>query len=198
MTALTAKFIIEIMGRPVEHLEKSLSELIDKMGSEKGTSILHKEIHKTKKVEKVDNLWTTFADVEMKFETLPLLFNAIDRRGPWVYNLPIITQKVGESGDKGRCSTESTNITLTGKAVSSFPLNSGRYSKKTMWNDFSSLGALIRVSLYSRRMSGRSRNQSLNCFHSHPAKPEISTGSISRELAKSPATNRAGSLFPNT
>ena len=77
MTALTAKFIIEIMGRPVEHLEKSLSELIDKMGSEKGTSILHKEIHKTKKVEKVDNLWTTFADVEMKFETLPLLFNAI-------------------------------------------------------------------------------------------------------------------------
>ncbi len=77
MTALTAKFIIEILGRPAEHLKTALAELVDKMGTEKGVAVLNKEIHKPKPVEKVDNLWTTFADVEMRFETLPIFFNAI-------------------------------------------------------------------------------------------------------------------------
>ncbi|MBS3083348.1 hypothetical protein J4423_00940 [Candidatus Pacearchaeota archaeon] len=77
MTALTAKFIIEILGRPAEHLKAALTELVDKLGSEKGVAVLNKEIHEPKKVEKTENLWTTFADVEMRFESLPLFFNAI-------------------------------------------------------------------------------------------------------------------------
>ncbi|MEK6915827.1 MAG: hypothetical protein AABW89_04780 [Nanoarchaeota archaeon] len=77
MPVLKSKFILEILGRPAEHLEKSLSELVDKMGSDKGLSIIHKEIHKPKKVEKADNLWTTFADIDLSFESLPIFFNAI-------------------------------------------------------------------------------------------------------------------------
>ena len=77
MTALTAKFIIEILGRPAEHLKVALTELVDKLGTEKGVAVLNKEIHEPKKVEKAENLWTTFADVEMRFETLPIFFNAI-------------------------------------------------------------------------------------------------------------------------
>lgn len=77
MVVLKAKFIIEILGRPIEHLEKSLSELIEKMGSEKGNSILHKEIHKPKAVEKAENLWTTFADIDLSFESIPLFFSSI-------------------------------------------------------------------------------------------------------------------------
>ncbi len=77
MTALTAKFIIEILGRPAEHLKVALTELVDKLGTENGVAVLNKEIHETKRVEKSDNLWTTFADVEMRFETLPVFFNAI-------------------------------------------------------------------------------------------------------------------------
>lgn len=77
MVALKAKFIIEILGRPVEHLEKSLAELVDRMGADKGVSLLHKEIHKAKKVEKADNLWTTFAEIDLSFESLPLFFSAI-------------------------------------------------------------------------------------------------------------------------
>ena len=74
---IKAKFIIEILGRPVEHLEKALSELVDKIGTEKGTSLIHKEIHKANKVEKADNLWTAFADMDLSFESLPIFFNAI-------------------------------------------------------------------------------------------------------------------------
>jgi len=77
MAALKAKFIIEILGRPVEHLQKSLADLVDKIGTEKGVSVLHKEIHKPNKVEKSDNLWTAFAELDLSFETLPLFFNSI-------------------------------------------------------------------------------------------------------------------------
>ena len=77
MVVLKAKFIMEILGRPVEHIEKSLSELVEKMGTEKGVSLLSKQIHKAKKVEKGENLWTAFADIDLSFESLPLFFNAI-------------------------------------------------------------------------------------------------------------------------
>ncbi|MEK6924753.1 MAG: hypothetical protein AABW71_00770 [Nanoarchaeota archaeon] len=75
MVTLKAKFIIEILGRPVEHIEKTLTELTDKIGTEKGVSLLHKEINKAKKVEKTDNLWTAFADIDLSFESLPIFMN---------------------------------------------------------------------------------------------------------------------------
>jgi len=77
MSAIKAKFIMEILGRPAEHLEKALADLIDKMGTEKGVSLLHKNIEKTKEVESAENLWTTFADIDLSFESLPLFFNAV-------------------------------------------------------------------------------------------------------------------------
>ena len=77
MSSLTAKFIIEIMGRPVEHLTLSLNELVAKLGSEKGISVVSKDIHKPKAVEKAENLWTAFADVELNFQTVQHFFNAV-------------------------------------------------------------------------------------------------------------------------
>lgn len=77
MATIKAKFIIEILGRPVEHIEKTLAELTDKIGTEKGVSLLHKEINKAKKVEKADNLWTAFADIDLSFESLPIFMNIV-------------------------------------------------------------------------------------------------------------------------
>jgi len=74
---IKAKLIIEILGRPVEHLKQTISDLVDKIGTEKGVSLLNKEIHDVKKVEKADNLWTTFADIDLSFESLPILFNTV-------------------------------------------------------------------------------------------------------------------------
>ena len=77
MSSITAKFILEILGRPAEHLTSSLNELIAKMGSEKGISVVSKDVHKPKAVEKTDNLWTAFADIELNFETVQHFFNAV-------------------------------------------------------------------------------------------------------------------------
>ncbi len=77
MSKIGSKFIIEILGRPPEHLESSLNDLVDRLGTEKGISVISKNFGKPKPVEKVDNLWTAFADVELNFETLAHFFNAI-------------------------------------------------------------------------------------------------------------------------
>ena len=101
---IIASFIIEILGRPPEHLSKTLGELIDKLGSEKGLKIIDKTLHEPKKFEMKQNeesekeesekdkgikekikkmdgivvtndIFTTFAEVEAEFDSLEhLLF----------------------------------------------------------------------------------------------------------------------------
>ncbi len=77
MGLLKAKFILEIMGRPAEHLINALNDLVVRMGQEKGIKILTKEIHKPKQVEETDNLWTSFADIEMEFDSMGRFLNAV-------------------------------------------------------------------------------------------------------------------------
>ena len=77
MEQISAKFILEILGRPAEHLTTALEELIAKIGTEKGIVLVSKKINKPTPVEKAENLWTAFADIELKFETLPHFFNAV-------------------------------------------------------------------------------------------------------------------------
>lgn len=77
MGEITAKFIVEILGRPADHVSQSLGELVTRMGIEKGVTIITKELHKTKPLEKAENLWTAFADIELQFQTVPHFFNVI-------------------------------------------------------------------------------------------------------------------------
>jgi len=65
-----AALILEVMGRPKEHLAETLKELIEKIGSEKGVEVVHKNINEPKELEKQKDLFTNFAEVEIKVETL--------------------------------------------------------------------------------------------------------------------------------
>lgn len=76
---IKALFIFEIMGRPPEHIKNTLGELIDKLGEQKRINIIRKEVHEPKLVEeegvKNDNLFTTFAEVELIADNLSLIFD---------------------------------------------------------------------------------------------------------------------------
>ena len=74
---ITARLVIEIMGRPPEHIEEGLNTLVVRMGSEKGMKILKKDYHKAKKIENTENLYTAFAEVEAEFENSEKLFAVI-------------------------------------------------------------------------------------------------------------------------
>ncbi len=78
-STIRALFIYEIMGRPPEHIKEALDKFIISMGEQKGIEITSKSIHEPKPVEakEAKDLYTTFAEVEMAFDNLHLLFAVV-------------------------------------------------------------------------------------------------------------------------
>jgi len=64
---IKAMFIFEILGRPAEHVKETISQLVDKLAEFPGIKINNKKIHEPKLIEdeKIKNLFTTFAEVEV-------------------------------------------------------------------------------------------------------------------------------------
>jgi hypothetical protein len=77
MEKVQAIFVLEILGRPPEHLSSSLEMLVNKLGSEKGVKILNKTLNEPVKVEKSETLYTSFAEIELEFESLDVLLSII-------------------------------------------------------------------------------------------------------------------------
>jgi len=64
-TKITVRMIIEVMGKPKEHLVETLEEITKKIGEEKGIKLEEKKIHEPKEIEKQKDLFTTFAEIEI-------------------------------------------------------------------------------------------------------------------------------------
>lgn len=74
MTKIIVSFIIEILGKPKEHITEALSMMVEKIGKEDGIKLLKKTLHEPKPVENTETLFTTFAEVEVEVESLSRLF----------------------------------------------------------------------------------------------------------------------------
>lgn len=81
--------IYEILGRPPEHIKEALEKLIEQIGKNPGIKILERKVHEPHAVEKeknednkevkesvikVENLFSTFAEVEIEANSLDLVF----------------------------------------------------------------------------------------------------------------------------
>jgi len=106
---ITAAFIIEILGRPAEHIKQTITELIEKLCKEKGINVIEKTIHEPKKIEEKQGedveekpgekkqineeqeLFTSFAEVEAEFDELRDLLNVMFDYMP--SNIEIINPK---------------------------------------------------------------------------------------------------------
>jgi len=74
---IKALFIFEMLGRPPDHIKKSLEEVVDKVGEVKGVTLNSKKIHEPKPVEDKSEhkeLFSTFAEIEVEVDNLNLLF----------------------------------------------------------------------------------------------------------------------------
>ncbi len=65
---ITAVLIIEILGRPPEHLRLALEKLSKDIDAEKGVTVLKKKIHDAKPVEAQKEFFTTFMEVEVEVD----------------------------------------------------------------------------------------------------------------------------------
>jgi hypothetical protein len=71
---IIATFIVEMLGRPAEHVESSLNELMDKLSKEVGVKVIEKKVHSAKKVEESE-LFTCFAEIEAEFDQIINILN---------------------------------------------------------------------------------------------------------------------------
>ncbi len=63
---ITAMFILDIVGRPPEHLIESLKNIIEEIGKEKGVTIKSKEIKEPTLIKDQKDFYTTFAEIEVE------------------------------------------------------------------------------------------------------------------------------------
>ena len=77
MEKLQASMVLEILGRPKEHVKEALSALISKLDSEKGIKVLEKTIHDAIPVENTKDLFTTFAEITIELESLHNYFGIL-------------------------------------------------------------------------------------------------------------------------
>ncbi len=77
MEKIRALLVIEILGRPAEHVKEALIALIEKLVSEKGVRITNKNYHDPVPAKDSDSLFTTFAEVEVEFDSIENYFGIL-------------------------------------------------------------------------------------------------------------------------
>lgn len=67
---IKAVIILDVVGKPPEHLIESLKRVIEEIDKEKGIIILRKDIKEPRPMKDHEGFFTTFAEVELEFEEI--------------------------------------------------------------------------------------------------------------------------------
>jgi hypothetical protein len=74
MKKIQARMIIEILGRPPEHIVSSLNMLLDRLAKESEVKILERKVMDPILVKDSKDLYTTFAEVVLEIDSLEKYF----------------------------------------------------------------------------------------------------------------------------
>lgn len=77
MEKIQANIVIEMMGKPADHVKASLNALVTQLGGEKGVKIKEKSLHDPLPVEKTNDLFTAFAEVMLEVESWENYFGIV-------------------------------------------------------------------------------------------------------------------------
>lgn len=67
---IRAEMIIEVLGRPPEHLVETLNKLIEEIDKEEGTKVLRKKINESHPLKDKPEFYTNFAEIEVQVEDI--------------------------------------------------------------------------------------------------------------------------------
>ena len=70
---VNAMIIIEVIGKPAEHLNKTLENLIKQINEEKGVIVKNKKINEPQLLKDQKEFYTNFAEVEVEVEEILFL-----------------------------------------------------------------------------------------------------------------------------
>lgn len=74
---IRAVLIIQILGKPADHIEKTLNLVIDNFNKDKRVNLIEKKVHPAKLVEGTEQVFTTFAEIEILVSDLSKLIEII-------------------------------------------------------------------------------------------------------------------------
>lgn len=69
-TEINASMIIEVLGRPPEHLTEVLEKIIERIDNEKNVTITSKRLNAPVPMKDKPDLFTTFAEIEVEVKTI--------------------------------------------------------------------------------------------------------------------------------
>lgn len=67
---INASMIIEVLGRPPEHLTEVLGKIVERIGEEKDVSIINKKLNAPVEMKDKKDLFTTFAEIEVETKSI--------------------------------------------------------------------------------------------------------------------------------
>lgn len=79
---IKALLIIEIMGRPKEHLMVALNDIIDKIDAEKDVSVTMKKVNEPMEIETQKGMYTNYAEIEVEVKNPMVLSGLMFRYMP--------------------------------------------------------------------------------------------------------------------
>ncbi len=82
MEKLQVSMILEILGRPKEHLTASLNELIERLGKEEGVKVKESTVHDPVSVKDSESLFTTFSEIFLELDSIESYFEIMFRYMP--------------------------------------------------------------------------------------------------------------------
>ena len=65
-----AEIIVEVLGRPPEHLIKTLEGIADQIGQEKGVKLLKKTIHDPVPIKDKEGLFSSYVEIEIELDEI--------------------------------------------------------------------------------------------------------------------------------
>jgi len=68
-----SRIVIELVGKPKEHIEKTLRVIIDKIKENKNIEVVSKDIAEAKELEKQKGFFSIFTELELLLSNLPVL-----------------------------------------------------------------------------------------------------------------------------
>lgn len=77
MKKIQVRMILEILGRPPEHIKEAMSVLLQRLKSEPGVAIIEETHHEPIKVQDTKDLYTTFSEIIFEVESLTMYFGII-------------------------------------------------------------------------------------------------------------------------
>jgi hypothetical protein len=70
---IVAMLIMEVIGKPPEHLTETLDKMIKEIDEEKGAKVIEKKIHDPVPMKEKSEFFTSFAEIEVEVEEILVL-----------------------------------------------------------------------------------------------------------------------------